>query len=47
MMFPGFLHLCKLRHGEVTHLRESPEAVCRRSGSGGGGNISSGKKKKS
>lgn len=42
-MFPGFLHLCKLRHGEVTHLRESPEAVCRRSGSGG--SISSGKKK--
>lgn len=33
-MLPGFLDLCKLRHREVIHLRESPEAVCRRTGSG-------------
>lgn len=44
MMFPGCLHLCKLRHREVTHLRESPEAFCRRSGSGG--SISSGKEER-
>lgn len=34
MMLPGLLRLCKLRHREVMHRRESPEAVYRRSGSG-------------